>query len=71
MINKTPFIKPTLFEFSHLARYLWSMNLGSGAPGERFDALARSQTRTESNRINSLQRRGVFCGVLSCQVLQF
>ena len=34
MINQTPSSKQLLFRFSHLARDPWSMNLGSGAPGE-------------------------------------
>jgi hypothetical protein len=51
MTNQAPFIKQTLFEFSHLAHDPWSMNLGNGAAGEslltriivkRFTQIARS-----------------------------
>jgi hypothetical protein len=34
MTKQTPFIKQTLFEFDHLARYPWCMNLEIGAMGE-------------------------------------
>ena len=47
MTNQAPFIKPTLFEFSHLAHDPWSMNLEIGAPNgirTRVAALKGRQT---------------------------
>jgi hypothetical protein len=68
MTNQTPFIKQLLFDFSHLARDPWSMNLGSGAPGENRTPTPVKERDFES-RASTSSATGAYRSAYYCCIL--